>query len=226
MHEGHRERLREKAMKNGLESLHEHEYFELLLSYAIPRKNTNNIAHELMNKFGSVSAVFDAPMRALQNVPGIGTTSALLLKLIPEITRIYFEDKNNPKIKFVDNQNAPEILKNKFLGRINEVIVLMLMDSKDKLLFCDVISEGSVNSSDIYVRDIMSRCLEHNATNAIIAHNHPSGMALPSRADLDTTVALVQTLRMINVTLLDHYIYADGECISIAQSGLGQAIFG
>lgn len=225
-HDKHRQRMREKFWKEGPDAFHKHEILEMLLYYAIPRKNTNEEAHDLINLVGSFSGVFEAPASTLKKVKGIGNSSAMLLKLIPAVARIYMEDKNFDTSKVVTEDNAGEILKDKFIGRVNEVVVLMLLDSKNKMVFCGVVSEGSMNSADIYIRDIIRMCVEYNATSAIIAHNHPSGMALPSKNDLQTTVRLVDAMEMVNVSLIDHYIFADGDYVSIAQSGLGYNIFG
>ncbi len=225
MHEGHRERLKDKFIKNGLDSFEPHELIELLLFFSVPRKDTNELGHKLINSFGSLASVFDAPIESLQEVNGIGKSSAILIKLIPEICRKYMEDKFNYHDKIIDIENAGVILMNKFIGRINETVVLMLLDSKRKLLFCGTINEGSVNSCDIYIRKLVEYAIKYNSSMAIIAHNHPSGVALPSRNDIATTFAVKDALKLVGVRLIDHIIVADSDYVSLAQSNLDEHLF-
>lgn len=226
MHEGHRKRLKDKFIKDGLDNFEPHELLELLLFYSVPRKDTNEMGHALIDSFGSISAVFDASMESLKSVKGIGDTSAVLIKLIPEICRKYMEDKFTYQDKIIDSENAGVILMNKFIGRVNETVVLMLLDSKCKMLFCGVISEGSINSCDIYIRKLVEYSIKYNSSMAIISHNHPSGIALPSKNDLETTIAVRDALKLVGVKLIDHIIVADGDYVSIAQSNLNDHLFG
>lgn len=226
MHEGHRKRLKDKFIKDGLDNFEPHELLELLLFYSVPRKDTNELGHALIDSFGSISAVFDAPIESLKSVKGIGDTSAVLIKLIPEICRRYMEDKFDYQDKIVDSENAGTILMNKFIGRVNEAVVLMLLDSKCKMLFCGVINEGSINSCDVYIRKLVEYSIKYNSSMAIIAHNHPSGIALPSKNDLETTIAVRDALDLVGVKLIDHIIVADGDYVSIAQSNLNDHLFG
>ena len=225
MHEGHRERLKDKFIRDGLDNFEPHELLELLLFFSVPRRDTNELGHKLINAFGSLSSVFDAPIELLQDVKGIGKSSAVLIKLIPEICRKYMEDKFDYHDRIIDSENAGVILMNKFIGRINETVILMLLDSKCKLLFCGVVNEGSVNSCDIYIRKLVEYAIKYNSSMAILAHNHPSGIALPSKNDIETTFAVKEALNLVGVKLIDHIIVADGDYVSIAQSKLSEHLF-
>lgn len=224
-HDGHRERMKKRFLNKGLDSFSPHEILEILLYYAIPRKNTNVIAHNLINEFGSLSSVFEAPIETLQKIDGIGENAAIFIKLIPEICRHYYSDRCKPKDDIINLELAGKILVNKFIGRVDEAVVLMLLDSKGKLLFCDVVSEGTVSCSQIYIRQIVALALKYNATNAILAHNHPSGIALPSQDDIKTTIAVGDALKMIEVRLLDHLIIADDDYVSLASNKIDERMF-
>ncbi len=217
-HNGHRDRLRKKFLDNSFDSLETHEILELMLYYAIPRKDTNPIAHKLIDAFGSISAVFDAPIDKLKE-QGISENCAIYLKLIPQICRLYMEDKHNNKDKIIDIYNAGEKLKHKFVGRDYEAVVLLLLDSKCKEVFCGVVSKGSVSACEIYVRKVIELSVMYNAKFAVLAHNHPSGLALPSSDDIRTTKKIYQALRLIDVALIDHIIVADDDYVSLKESG-------
>nr|WP_316625555.1 JAB domain-containing protein [uncultured Ruminococcus sp.] len=230
-HKGHRERLRKRFIENGLDGFEEHQALELFLFYAIPRKDTNPLAHRLLERYRSISGVCDAPIDELQRDFGISENAAALLKLLPEMSRLYNESRL-AKDSIIDLDTLGEIVKKKFIGRTAEVVVLILGDAKGKMVYFDVVSKGSVNSSDFPVRRIVELAIRHNARIAVIAHNHPSGNALPiahnhpsgnalpSRTDLNTTKLIADTLRGVGVSLLDHYIVADNDYISLRESHL------
>ncbi|MEE1282631.1 MAG: JAB domain-containing protein [Acutalibacteraceae bacterium] len=217
-HNGHRNRLRKKFLDNSFDGLETHEILELMLYYAIPRKDTNPIAHKLIDSFGSLSAVFDAPIDKLKE-QGISENCAIYLKLIPQICRMYMEDKHNNSEKIIDIDNIGEKLKHKFVGRDYEAVVLLLLDSKYKEVFCGVVNKGSVSACEVYVRKVIELAVLYNAKFAVLAHNHPSGLALPSNADIVTTKKVYQALRLIDVVLLDHVIVADDDYVSLKESG-------
>ncbi len=224
VHSGHRSRVRKKFLDNGIDSFETHEVLELLLFYAVPMKNTSVLAHKLLDAFGSISAVFDAPFDALISV-GLTESQAVMLKLIPDITRLYIDDKHNNSSKIVDYDKVGEKIVTKFIGRENENVLLMLVDAKGKEIFCGIVSKGSLNDATFPIRRIVDFALRYNAKSAIIAHNHPSGLALPSRDDVEATVNLKNALELIGVRLLDHFIVADNDCVSLAQSGILPMVF-
>lgn len=225
MHSGHRDRMRKKFFENGLDSFPDHEKLEFLLFFSIQVKNTNEIAHNLINTFGSLSAVFEAQYDALKTVPGVGDNTALLLKTVFGLFRCYLNDKNKTKGKAMTLESIGETFVRKFIGLQNENVMIMLLDSKYKLLYCGIVSEGSVNAAEIYVRKIVELAMKYNASKAVIAHNHPSGIALPSRDDLESTKELSESLKLIGVKLIDHVIVADDDYVSLVQSNLGSELF-
>ena len=225
LHRGHRERMKEQFLKNELDSFQPHSVLELLLFYAIPLKDTNVIAHALLQKFGSLSGVFDAPFEELVKVEGIGRSAATLLKLVPQLCRRYQEDIDRDKTVIYSYDEAGKQLVNKYIGRQNEVVVLMLLDSKTRVLFCDVVDEGTVNSANIYIKKIVRLSVQYNASYAILSHNHPSGNCLPSKQDLSTTRWIYEALDTVEVRLIDHIIVSGNDYLSIAKSKLMPELF-
>jgi DNA repair protein RadC len=224
LHKGHRKRLREKYLNDGIDNFSEHEILELMLFYALPQKDTNPLAHKLLDNFGSISAVFDAPVSHLIK-SGVSENVATYIKLIPDLTRVYFDDKYNNKSKKIDMSKLCEYFQNKFIGRTHEVLYLLLMDGKYKELFCGVISKGSLNNANVPVRKIIELSVLYDAQFAVLAHNHPSGLALPSRADLMTTKDVLDALKLIDVQMRDHIIVSDNDAVSLADSIYGSSIF-
>ena len=219
VHDGHRKRLKERFLESGLNGFADHNVLELILFYSIPRCDTNVIAHNLMNEFGTLHGVFDAPIEALCNVKGVSMHSALLIKLIPEMFARYHIDKTkNPEIL-----NSTVALGRYFLprfyGKTTEELHIALLDSKKKLIKCEKISDGTANSALVDVKKIMAIVVNSTATAAAIAHNHPGGIAVPSNADVKSTRRLYDALQIVNVELVDHIIVADGDYVSLADSG-------
>lgn len=219
MHDGHRQRMKDRFLNSGLHNFQPHEVLELLLFYAIPRRDTNPIGHRLVERFGSISNVFAAPFSELIQVEGVSENSATLLKLIPELFRYYQSDLCAAPELINSTELAVKYLSAKFVGYETEEVLLLCLDSKRSLIACEHVFSGSVNSAQISVRRLVELCLRHNATGAILSHNHPGGLALPSHEDLVTTNKIERALDMIGVELLDHIIYADGDCVSLADSG-------
>jgi DNA repair protein RadC len=224
MHQGHRERTRKRFISHGLDDFEDHEVLELMLFYAVPRKNTNEIAHRLVNAFGSIPAIFDAPINLLKEVEGVGESVAVFIKLIPELTRVYSEKKFSTANHSLELKNLCDKLCLKFIGRTEETVAIMLFDAKGKLIYDGVVSKGTVNAVDMYSRRIIELIVLYNACSLILAHNHPSGFAVPSQADIDSTKHLSRVLHNMRVTLVDHIIVADNDYVSMRDCGF-DAIF-
>ena len=217
IHDGHRQRRRAQFLANGLDAFADHEALELLLFYAIPRKDTNPIAHELLNRFGSLEAVLSAPTEELTKVPGMGESAAVLLRLVPQLCR-------RSRVAL-----APAILRStadvgacfleRFAGDRDEIMFLACLDAKGKVLCCRKVAEGSAGGAEVSVRKVVELALRCGAIGVILAHNHPSGVALPSREDLAATRQIADALWAVGVALMDHIIVADGDFVSMADSG-------
>ncbi len=223
-HSGHRQRLKKKFIENGFDVFEPHEALEMYLFYAIPRKDTNPLAHRLLDRYLNIGGVCDAPIDELENEFGLSESAAVFLKMLPEMSRLYNESKMSDD-NVIDYENLGEKFKAKFIGRTSEAVALMLGDAKGKMIYFNIISKGSINSSDMPVRKIVDLALRHNAKTAFLAHNHPSGTALPSQNDLTTTRVIRETLLSIGVDLIDHYIVTDEDFVSLRESGMAGNIF-
>lgn len=216
-HTGHRDRVRKRFLENGFDGFEPHEALEMCLFYAIPRKDTNALAHRLLDRYLTIAGVCDAPVDELMREFSLSQSAAVFLKMLPEFARLYKESKTeNPNV--IDLDKLGEMFVNKFIGRTNEAVALMLGDAKGKMIFFDIISKGSINSSDVPVRKIVDLALRHNAKIAFLAHNHPSGSALPSESDIKSTEIVRKTLQSVGVNLIDHYIVTEFDYVSLRES--------
>lgn len=219
-HSGHRARMREKYLKSGLDVFAPHEILELMLYYAIPYKNTNDIAKNLISRFGSLDGVLDAPVDSLVEA-GLTENQAIYLKLFPDITRIYYRAKYDSDDGPINFDNLPDYISRRFIGLTSqERVLLILLDVKGKEVFSGFINEGNFEATRLSVRSIVRLAMNYGAVTAILAHNHPSGVALPSKDDINTTIYLREALSLVDVNLIDHFIVANEECVSLAQSGM------
>ena len=224
VHKGHRKRMKAKFLLHGFDVLEEHEVLEMLLYYAVPRSDTNPIAHKLLDHFGSISAVFDASIDMLLDA-GVSENTAVLLKMIPDLSRLYLDDKYNNPSKVIDLSKIVDYFACKFIGREDEAVMLLLTDAKGKEVYSGIVAKGSINSTDLPVRKIIDLALRYNAKLAIIAHNHPSGVAIPSKDDLSATKIIQNALAHVNVILADHVVIADDDGVSMTSSEFCNGIF-
>ena len=219
IHKGHRERLKERFLTEGLDNFTDTQALELLLFYAIPQKDTNPIAHELLAHFGSLSRVLEAPVEELKKVPGISDHSATLLSLVTALSRYYQVDCSQRVEMLTTLDACGAYLVPYFFGRTRETVFLLCMDAKCKVICCREVGEGSVNSASISVRSIVEVALNTRATTVVLAHNHPSGVAVPSVEDVQTTRRIAAALQAVEVHLADHIVVSEGDYVSMVQSG-------
>lgn len=219
IHDGHRNRLKKRFLENGLAGFEDHNILELLLFYSLPRSDTNEIAHNLLNEFKNISGVFDAPVEQLCKIKGVSLHTATLIKLIPELFSVYHTDKTKDTKIISSTNSAGQFFVPRFYGKLNEEVHIALLDDKKKVIKSEKIFEGTVNSAPITVKKVISAAVNSNATGVIIAHNHPGGIALPSRSDIKVTEKLYKALKLINIQLCDHIIVADDDFVSLADSG-------
>lgn len=219
VHDGHRERLKERFRSQGLDGFTEVQVLELLLFYCLPRKDTNEIAHALLEKFGTLAQVLDANPADLEKVPGMGGNSALFLKLLSAAGRRYQVSRTESATILRTLEQCGAYLQPRFYGRKHETVFLLCLDAKCKVLACKQVGEGSVNSAGVPIRRIVETALAANATMVILAHNHPSGLALPSADDIQTTKRLAVALDTVEIALIDHLVFSDDDYVSLVQSG-------
>ena len=220
IHDGHRERAKERFLAHGLNNFDDHTALELLLYFAIPRRDVNELAHSLIDSFGNLSGIFDASYEELLKVPGVGKTGATLLKLVPAICRRYMISLSGYADMLTSTALAGAYLVPRFMAERDEVVLLVCLDAKRKVLNCREIARGSVNSAEISIRKIAEIALAHNSTSVILAHNHTSGIAVPSAEDERTTRKIKASLELVGVTLADHIVVANDDYVSMADSGI------
>ncbi len=220
VHDGHRERLRARFAEHGLESFNELNALELLLCYAIPRRDTNEIAHRLLDAFGSLSGVFQASMQELTSIPGIGENAATLILMVPQIVKKAHVSKAK-EVKIIRNStDAGNYLLPYFLDEPDEIVMMLCLDNKRAVICCREMGRGVVNCVDANIRRMVETALKVKTTTVIVAHNHPNGVALPSREDDNFTRTLYRSLGLLGITLEDHIIVANDEFVSLADSGV------
>jgi len=219
IHDGHRRRIKERFLKYGLDTLQDHEVLELLLCYSIPRGDVNPAAHRLIERFGSLSAVFDAPPAELMKVEGVGKNTASLIKLLPHLFRRYAISHASFENIITDTESAGRYILPRFYGLTEERICVLCMDAKGKVLSCEMMPPGSPNAAAVSVPHIVELALVCRASNVIMAHNHTSGIALPSVEDEQSTAAIAEALGAVGIRLMDHLVVADGDFVSMADNG-------
>jgi DNA repair protein RadC len=219
VHDGHRERLKNRFLAEGLDGFTDIQALELLLFYCIPRKDTNELAHRLLDRFGSLSQVLETKPEDLMTVEGIGQNAATFLNLIPAAGRFYSVNRlsRSKVLKTIDE--CGHYLLPYFEGRSYETVFLLCLDAKCKVLCCQLVGEGGVNSAGVPIRRVVEMALAANATTVLLAHNHPSGLALPSHEDIVTTRRVALALDAVEITLADHLVVADDDFTSMVQSG-------
>lgn len=219
MHEGHRDRLRARFLRDGLDTFEPHNVLELLLFYAIPRKDTNELAHSLIQKFGSVAGVLDASRDELMEVKGISENAACFLKLMTPLFRYYNADKVDHRFMATTTEAAGSYLMDRYVGFTEEMVSLLCMDNVCRVIGFEVLGKGGVNAVGFSSRRVMEAVLHNHATSVILCHNHPGGLALPSDQDVRATIRIKRLLDTVGVRLLDHIILVDNDYISMADTG-------
>lgn len=221
LHDGHRQRAKERYGQVGADALADHELLELALFYAIPRQDTNETAHRLLKRFRSLQGVLQASPEELEQVEGVGKNAALLLHLMADISQRARITSLPEKIL-----NSPDRTGAYFMelltGQKRELLYQVCLDGKGKLLTCRCIARGTVSASAVHVRQVVENALYAGASTIILAHNHPSGVALPSDADVLVTHRIQEALAPLGIRLADHIIVADDDYVSMAESGFLQ----
>lgn len=225
IHEGHRERMKEEFLANGLEGMQEHRILELLLFYCVPRCDTNPLAHDLIKRYKNLAGVLDAPVDELLTFKGITKNNVGLLKMIIPLSKIYAKSKDEKIIRFGSIEEIGDYLLREFFGFTEEKLGILCMNSSAKQLGFKIIGEGDLNSVGVSTRNIIEYTLVTKASCIVMAHNHPSGIALPSDQDIAITEQVKVALSNIGVRLVDHIIIADNDYISLYQTNKYKYIF-
>lgn len=220
VHKDHRKRKRQQFYDHGGDAFADHELLELLLFYGIARKDVNGLAHALIREFGSLEAVFSAPIEALESVDGIGAQTAVLLKLVPHLMRRAHLTSLRNDVPLDTVERIGDFFAELFACEGNEVMYQLCLDAKGRKLNCRKVAEGDPASVALNLRQIVQNALKCNAVMVAIAHNHPSGVAFPSHGDRVATAQIGEALRAVNVQLIDHIVVAGSDYISFRHDGL------
>ncbi len=221
LHKMHRSRLRKKFNTYGLEILSDHEILELLLYFGIPVKNTNEMAHRLLHTFGTVSGALEASYEILKKQEGMGEVSATLFKLVHELIKRYSVEKNVSNTVYDSREKVADYLMNHYTGATSEHVQLLAFDSKMRMVYHTTILQGSFSDTDIPLERIAEPLFTTGASRYILAHNHPSGRAEPSKNDLLVTRHIYRTLSQLGKTMIDHIIISGPEWQPILKKALG-----
>ena len=220
VHKGHRQRMKRRFLEHGLDNFDDVNVLELLLFYADPRRDTNPLAHALLDQFGSLAGVLEAAPGDLEKIPGIGENAATLLRLIPEVSRRYMVTKT-PETEPVETAaQAGRYFLHRFMYQREEMIQALYLDARRRPICCRELGQGVVNAVEIRTRRLVEQALETRCSAVILAHNHPSGLALPSLEDESATRLMKDALQLVGVELWDHVIVAGCEYVSMRESGL------
>ena len=220
VHDGHRERKREQFLRHGADSFADHELLELLLYSAVPRRDTNPLAHDLINYFGSLHAVFSAPAEELQKFSGISQSGAVLLKLIPSIYRRAALSAGENEQILDTVEKIGRFFVDLYVAESCEIMYQLCLDAKGRRLNLYKVTDGDPSSVNLNVRKIVENAILSQASMVALAHNHPSGVAFPSHADILAATMIQTALDSIGIRFADHIIVADGDFISMRQDGI------
>lgn len=218
IHAGHRERIRERARQEGLAAFCEHEVLELLLTYAIPQKDVNPLAHELVARFGSLANVLDADEEELMRVQGVGRNAALLLSMMPQLMRYYQTNSLGEKPVVMNLAQAYACCAPLFLGAKHEYLYMISLNKGGRVLHVSLLHTGTVDQVSLYPRIVVQTALRHGAHAVLLAHNHPGGSLEPSFSDRRATENVAHALSLLSIKLIDHLVFSGAEAYSMARS--------
>ena len=211
---GHRNRIKDKYSKSGINGWHDYEVLELALSYAIPRKDTKSIAKDLLSKFKTMNGVLDADRKDLEVITSISEHTALFLKLLKDVAILYMEKGIHNRDLLSSPQIVYNYLRTALKGAVDEEFKMLFLDSRNQLITIETLKTGTINKSAVYPRKVVERALYNHAVGVIIAHNHPSGALHPSQNDREITKAINDALKTVEITLLDHIIIGNNDYFS------------
>ena len=218
MHENHRQRMMERCRKTGFDSFADHEILEMLLYYSKPRGDTNETAHILLERFGRIDGVFEATPDELMQIDGIGLHSAILMQLIRESARRYTKAVMQPRKRFMHIREVAEYANSCFVGSTTEQLYLFLFNNGMEMIDSVLLTTGTINSAEMPSRLMLEKAIHKKASCAVLAHNHPHGMAVPSDSDIQLTYHAAEVLGLINIPLLEHLVFAENRYACIMKS--------
>ncbi|MDR2903577.1 MAG: DNA repair protein RadC [Clostridiales bacterium] len=220
VHSGHRERVRERYIHHGLDVFADHEVLELLLFYCIPMRDTNELAHKMLDAFGTLHNLFDATPQEIARRCKVALSTAVLISMIPALYKRYSAAKWSKRADLSSSRKAGEYAISLFAGETNECFFMICLDSQSCLLRTILVSRGTVDETQIYPRKIVEFALQYNAVSVILVHNHPGTSLSPSKNDIEATRRIMETLTSIDVNVIDHIIVGGTQYFSFSEKRL------
>jgi DNA repair protein RadC len=219
-HKGHRARLKKRYLASGIDALHDYEVLELLLFYAIPRKDTKALAKDLLKKFGSLKKLMDADPKEIEALSGIGSQASLSIRLIKDLGILYLQEKAMETTQISSTKALLDYCMASMGGLKDERFNVIYLNAQNRIIKTEVIQEGIVNQAVVYPRKVLENALKNKATAIILVHNHPSGHVRPSEADIRLTKVLQDTARVLDILIHDHIIVGENRYFSFREEGL------
>lgn len=219
-YKGHRQRLKSKFSESGLDSFHDYEALELLLSYAISRKDVKPLAKALLEKFGGLKGLLDAETDEIENVEGIGAHTAILIKLVKDLGTLYLKKKIKDNPQITSTNELLNYCKASMGGLRDERFNVIYLNAQNRIINIETIQEGIVNQAVVYPRKVLEKALNHKASAIILVHNHPSGNVKPSEADIKLTKAIQETAKVLEILVHDHIIIGENKFFSFREKGM------
>lgn len=219
-HDGHRDRLKSRFCEFGLETFNDINVLELLLFFSIPRRDTNEAAHRLLDQFGSLDGVFKASVYELTAVPGVGKNSAILITFIHQLIKKIEVSKTKDIKTISSSRQAAEYFIPRYINEEDEVLLMLCLDNARRIISCIEIAKGTVNAVEVNLKRIVELALKHKACSVIISHNHPGGTLRFSIEDDVFTREVFKALHQVSILLEDHIIVAEKQYFSFADSGV------
>lgn len=218
VHENHRKRMMDRCEKTGFDSFADHEILEMLLYYSKPRGDTNETAHVLLERFGRIDGVFEATPDELMQIDGIGQHSAILMQLIRESARRYTKAVMQPRKRFMHIREVAEFANSCFVGSTTEQLYLFLFNNGMEMIDSVLLTTGTINSAEMPTRLMLEKAIHKRASCAVLAHNHPHGISVPSDSDIQLTYHAAEVLGMLDIPLLEHLVFAENRYACIMKS--------
>lgn len=220
IHEGHRKRVKDRYIEEGLDAFSDHEIIELLLFYCIPQRNTNELAHRMIKEFGNLHDLLEADSRDIARRCKVNLSTAALISIIAPLSRRYLKQKWGDRPILNSSAKAGSYIVSLFAGRVYECFFVLCLDSQNRVNHAALVHEGTINEAPVYPRIIVETALRHKANSIILAHNHPGGSLKASNADIDVTRTICRAMKPIAIGVVDHIIVAGDRYISLAEQGV------
>lgn len=219
-HKNHRQRVREEFRENGMDHFPPHKVLEMMLFYVYRQKDTNPLAHQLIDRFGSLSGVINAPYDLLLEAEGVGEEAATYIKALAAFVKQYLNDSYAKINTITTVEEAKDFMRYRFLDDALECVLLTCLGYNNRVIYSGILAKGTLEKVEILPKDVVKACLRADAAKAILAHNHPNGFCNPSRNDLSATFVLHEELKRVDVELWDHVIVASDGVFSLRESGM------